>query len=109
MPVASVVMAGSAVVALPVALSAAGTVLVVKSVEASATGTVYVLERASDGARVSVAVASRGATAVSAGVGSAVTVSVVGAGTVLWASGEVLAFIPNTVGQALMHNQRLTP
>ena len=52
MPLASVVVAGSAAVALPIVLSTAG-----------ATGTVYVLERASDGARVCVQVLSSGAVA----------------------------------------------
>jgi len=40
--------------------------------------------------------------------GMAVVVSVVGAGTVLSAAGEVIAFIPNEIGKALMHNERVT-
>ena len=96
-------------VALPLVLSAAGATLVVRAVEVSAGGTVYVLERASDGSRVSVLVVSGGAVAASIGVGTLVTVSVISAGTVLSAAGEVLAFIPNAVGRALLHNQRLTP
>ena len=58
MPVASVVVAASAVgasataaVAVPAALSVGGSTLTVIAVEASADGTVYLLERASDGAR----------------------------------------------------------
>ena len=109
MPLASVVAGGSAVVALPLVLSATGTVLMVRAVEVSAMGTVYLLERASDASRVSVSVLSGGAVAASASVGTLVTVSVIGAGTVLSAAGEVLAFIPNVVGRALLHNQRLTP
>ena len=109
MPLASIVGAGSAVVALPLALSTAGAVLVVKAVEVSANGTVYVLERASDGARVSMTVASGAASAASAGVGSSVTVSVIAAGTIISAAAEVLAFIPNAVGRALLYNQRVTP
>lgn len=108
MPLASVVASGGAVVALPLLLSVGGSVLVVKSVEASATGTVYLLERASDGSRVSVAVLSSGAVVASASVGSLVTVSVISAGTVISAAGAVLAFIPNAVGRALLHNERVT-
>ena len=46
--------------------------------------------------------------AVALSVGSAMVVSVVGAGTVLSAAGEVVAFIPNAIGRALMHNERLS-
>lgn len=112
MPVASVVVGASAaagaVVAAPVLLSTAGTVLVVKTVESTARGTLFVLERASDGAAVSVEVVGRGAGALLVGTGALVTVSVIGAGTVLSVAGEVLAFIPNALGQALLHNERIT-
>ena len=115
LPVASVMgvagsVAGGAVAlsAVPVALTVSGAVLVVKAVEVSATGTVYVLERASDGARASVAVAGRGAKAVSVGVGTAVAVGVISAGVVLSVAGEVIAFIPNQLGRALLHNERVT-
>ena len=64
LPIASVVVGGSAaagaVVAIPVVLSTAGAVLVVKTVESTARGTLYVLERASDGARASIEVVGRG-------------------------------------------------
>ncbi len=96
-----------AVSALPIALSVTGAVLVVKAVEVSARGTVYVLERASDGARVSVAVSAQAAQASALAVGSAVEVGLLTAGVVLSAAGKVLAFIPNEVGQALVHNERV--
>ena len=112
LPAASVVgtaSAGAAAIStVPVALALSGAVLVVKVVEVSARGTVYLLERASDGARVSVEVVGRAASAVALGVGSAVTVSVIGTGVLLSAAGEVLAFLPNTLGRALLHNERLT-
>jgi hypothetical protein len=112
LPVASVVTAGSAaasaVVAVPVALSTAGAVLVVKTVESTARGTVYVLERVSDGARASIEVVGKSVSAVALSVGTVVTVSVIGAGVVLSAAGEAIAFIPNTLGRALLHNERLT-
>lgn len=107
--VASVGVAGStAVSAAPLVLLSAGGVFVVKVVEVSARGTVYVLERASDGARVSVEITGRAAHAVAIGVGTLVTCSVIGAGVVLSAAGEAIAFLPNELGRALLHNERLT-
>ena len=112
LPVASVVGSASAVtgslVAVPLMLSTAGVVLVVRAVEVSARGTVYVLERASDGARASVEIVGRGVGAVSIVAGTAVTVSVIGAGVLLSAAGEAIAFLPNALGRALLHNERLT-
>jgi hypothetical protein len=114
LPVASVVgaasvagTAASAVVALPAALSVGGAMLTVVAVEASAEGTVYLLERASDGARASVRVSGRAANGASQVVGATVLVSVIGTGVVLSAAGEVLAFLPNALGRALLHNERL--
>jgi hypothetical protein len=40
--------------------------------------------------------------------GAAVAVSVIGAGTVLSVAGEVIAFIPNEIGKALLHNEQVT-
>lgn len=112
MPIASVVgsaAAGSAVAAAPLLLSAAGTVLVVQAVAVTASATVYVLARASDGAMVSVEVLGAAASGAALAAGTLVTVSVVGAGTILSAAGEVIAFIPNALGRALLHNERVTP
>ena len=112
LPVVSVVYAGAAAsaatVALPVALSVTGSVLVVKTVESTVRGTICVLERASDGARVSVEVAARGTERALMSVGQSVEVSVVGAGAVLSVAGEAIAFVPNVLGRALLHNERLT-
>ncbi|MDA7417557.1 hypothetical protein PGB34_14410 [Xenophilus arseniciresistens] len=118
LPVASVVgsataasatagsVAGAAVV-LPAALSVGGALLTVVAVDASARGTVYLLERASDGAQVSVEVSGRAASAAAHGVGTLVSCSVIGSGVILSAAGEVLAFIPNALGRALLHNEVL--
>ncbi len=91
-----------------VALSATGTVLVVKAVESTARGTVYLLERASDGARVSVEVAASAAGNLSLAAGTAVAVTVLASGVILSAAGEAIAFVPNALGRALLHNERLT-
>ena len=40
--------------------------------------------------------------------GTVVTVSVIGTGVVLSAAGEVLAFVPNAIGRALLYNERLS-
>lgn len=106
----------SALSALPIAVSVAapamllsGTVaLTVVAVEASAAGTVWVFERASDGARLSVKIAASTAGGLSLATGTAVTVSAVGAGWVLSATGKALAFIPNEIGMALLHNERVS-
>ena len=112
MPVASVVVGASAVagavVAVPVVLSTAGAVLVVKTIQSTARGTVYVLERASDGASATVEVLGKGVASVGAAVGTSVVVGLVTSGVVLSAAGEALAFVPNALGRALLHNERLT-
>ena len=114
MPIASVVVgvgasgaAAGAVVAIPAALSVGGAVLVVKAVEASAVGTVYLLERASDGAQASVEVVGKGSRAVAYGVGTTVECSLVTGGVVLSVAGAVIAFVPDAIGTALLHNERL--
>ena len=114
LPVASVVgtasvasAAAGAVVAVPAALSVGGAVLTVRAVEASAVGTVYLLERASDGAQVSVEVVGRGVAGLAYAVGTVVTCSVIGTGVILSAAGEAIAFVPNAIGRALLHNERL--
>ncbi len=112
LPVASVAVGASAVagsvVAVPVVLSTAGAVLVVRTVESTVRGTLYVLERASDGASASIEIVGRGVGSVAMGVGTSVRVSVVGAGVLLSVAGEAIAFIPNALGRALLHNERLT-
>jgi len=104
---AAVSAAAGAVVAIPAALAVSGAVLVVKVVEVSAVGTLYVLERASDGAQASIQVMGQTVASTAHGVGTLVTCSVIGAGVVLSVAGEVLAFIPNELGNALLYNERL--
>lgn len=114
LPLASVVGTASAGMALaeasvvlPAALSIAGAILTIQAVQVSAIGTVYVLERASDGARVSIEVSARAGTASAHAVGEAVACSVIGTGVILSVAGEVLAFIPNALGKALLYNEPL--
>lgn len=114
LPVASVVGVGAAsvgasttLVAVPVVLSVDGAKLVVKGVKASAKGTVLLLEEASAAGAVSVEFAAGTLSAAATSVGTTVLVSVVGAGVLLSAAGEVIAFIPNEVGKALLYNERI--
>lgn len=111
LPLASVVVASEAASTVAQASAlvlVAGASLVVRTVESTARGTVYVLERVSDGVRVSVEVGSTVAGAASLAIGTAVTVSAITAGVILSVAGEAIAFVPNAVGRALLHNQRLT-
>jgi len=111
LPVASIVggsaVAGS-VVAVPLALSVTGAVLTVTAIEASANGVVLVLERASDGAQASVELVGRGLAGLAIGVGSVVGCSIIGTGVVLSVASEAIAFIPNALGRALLHDERLS-
>lgn len=106
----------SALSMLPVALSAAipvgflvsGAALTVVAVDAGSQATTWVLERASDGARLSLQVSGQVAGGVSVGVGTAVTVTALSAGWVLSVAGQVVALVPNEIGRALLHHERLT-
>ena len=88
----------------PVAIVAVGANLTVRAVEASADGATWVLERTADGARASVKLAGNASVAV----GSSVVVTAVAAGHVLSVAGQAVAFIPNKIGAALLHNERVT-
>lgn len=106
--VAAVSATGVALSALPAGMLSAGVALVVVSVEVVGGATVWVLERASDGARISIRTAGKLAEGVVVSTGAAVTVSVIGAGTLLSAAGEVIAFIPNEIGKALLYNEQVS-
>jgi hypothetical protein len=95
-------------VAAPVMILSGGVMLTVVAVEASAEGTVWVLERSSDGARASVTLAAAAAGGLSVAAGTAVVVTAFSAGWVLSAAGKAIAYIPNEIGAALLHNERLT-
>lgn len=99
---------GVALSTIPAGLLSAGAALTVVSVEAVGGATVWVLERASDGARISLKTTGKLAASAFINTGIAVTVSVVGAGTVLSAAGQVIAFIPNEIGKALLHNEQVS-
>ncbi len=95
-------------VAAPSMILGAGAVLTVVSIEASATGTVWLLERASDGARATLHFSGHVAQGAALSVGGAVMVTALASGVVLSAAGQAIAFIPNELGRALLHNERIT-
>ena len=95
------------VLAAPLLVSGVGASLLVEGVEASANGVVYVVKNVATGASAVLEVSGNAAGAASVGVGTVIQSSAIGAGVVLSAAGKVLAFIPNAVGKALMHNERL--
>jgi hypothetical protein len=95
-------------VAAPVMVLSAGASLTVVAVQASATGTVWVLERASDGARSSVKLSAQAAKGASMVAGTAVLVTAVSTGWVLSVASQVIAFVPNEIGTALLHNEKVT-
>ena len=107
----------SALSGLPIAVSVAGPVLVlsagaaltVVAVEASVGGTVWVLERASDGARMTLRVSGQVAGGLSVAAGTVVLCTALSTGWVLSAAGQAIAFIPNTIGAALLYNERVSP
>ena len=71
-------------------------------------GTVWVLERASDGARATLHFSGHVAQGASLAVGGAVMVTALASGWVLSAAGQAIAFVPNELGRALLHNERIT-
>jgi len=115
LPVASVVLsaaaagtAASAVVAVPAALSVAGSQLVIKGVQVTGDAVVYVLERVADGAQATVRVSLGTAGYSVRQVDTMVSVVVIAAGVMLVSAGEVLAFVPNEAGRALLHSAKLS-
>ena len=95
-------------VAAPSMILGAGAMLTVVSVQTSATGAVWVLERASDGARATLHFSGHVAQGAALSVGGAVMVTALASGVVLSAAGNAIAFIPNEIGRALLHNERIT-
>jgi hypothetical protein len=90
-------------VMLPADFLATSAAFTVVAVAATSQGMRWVFERASDGSRASVELSGKASVAV----GTAITVSAFSAGWVLSSAGRALAYIPNEVGQALMHNERI--
>ena len=91
------------VVSAPALLLASVAQLTVVAVQASADGTGWVLQRASDGAQVSMHLAGQASTTM----GASVQVTALATGWLLISAGQALAFVPNAVGKALLHHERV--
>ncbi|HTD91667.1 MAG TPA: hypothetical protein VK663_13450 [Burkholderiales bacterium] len=86
-------------------LGASGELIVV-GVEQSANGVSVVMKNAADVSGEVVTVLIDGASVASIATGPALQASATGVGHVLVASGQVIAFIPNEIGQSLLHQSR---
>lgn len=98
--------AGIVVLGSMSAVAASGYVIIA-SVDAVADGSVIVLKGASDRATASVKLSAKAAEGLSRAAGQAVTVTAISTGHVLVMSGKAIAFIPNEIGQALIHHSRV--
>ncbi len=85
---------------------AAGGELIVTAVEQSARGVSVAVRHVGNASGEVVTVLLDGAAASAVVVGGAVQASATGVGYVLVASGKALAFIPNEIGQSLIHQSR---
>ncbi len=104
----ALVAAGSALVLYGSILSvAAAGEVAVASVEVVGESTILVLKGASEAATCSIKMSGQAARAAAVAVGTPVRVSTAASGHVLIASGQVIAFIPNEAGKALLHHSRV--
>lgn len=107
-PVASVAGSANGKADMGSVLAVAGTSFVVTGVvQLSADTTEVIIESVGSAAKVSVQVASSALRGLGVSAGTAVQAVAASTGTVLVASGKVLAFIPNTLGEALLHHERV--
>ncbi|WP_241132971.1 hypothetical protein [Achromobacter insuavis] len=107
-PAASAVGSADGDASLGATLAVTGTSFVVTGIaQLSADTTEIILDAASGAAKLSVHVATSVVRGLSISTGATVQAVAVSTGTVLLASGKVLAFIPNTLGQTLLHHERV--
>lgn len=100
---ASVAMTSSVVVRGSIATLAFAGSVVVTAVDAVGESTVVALRGASDGTEASVRIAGGASVAV----GSLVEVVALSTGCALISAGRMIAFIPNEIGRALVHQRPL--
>ncbi len=81
--------------------------LVVTSVEVLAQGSVVVLKGVSDGVSVTVQLSGQAIQGLGLASGAIVQASAVATGHILISAGKVIAFIPNELGKALIHHEKV--
>lgn len=107
-PVASVAGSVQGEPAIGSVLAAAGSRYVVTGIgQASGEAVDIIIESADGAVTASVNLAKFAVEKLGVSVGTALTVARVSAGTALIASGKVLAFIPNTLGESLLYRERV--
>lgn len=100
--------ASGVVVSGSVGVAAASGELIVVSVEHSARGVSVFMRDAANASGEIIGLLLDGAAAVSVAAGTVLQASATGVGYVLTAAGKAIAFIPNEIGQSLMHQSRYT-
>ena len=99
----------SAVVVTGSVLTVSGAgALVVESVDVVGERVVVVRTAAGDGSKAAVQFSGKALEGVSVAAGTAVSVVAMSAGHALVVSGQVIAFIPNEAGKALLHHSRVS-
>jgi hypothetical protein len=89
-----------------VSVAAAGSVVVI-GVQTSAEGVALVLQGASDAGTATVRLSGQAARGLSIAAGTVLEVVATATGHVLVLSGKALAFVPNEIGKALLHHERV--
>ena len=97
----------SGVAAGSVAVVAGGTYVVSGVVQGAAEGVEVILSSVGSAAKLSVKLSGKAVDAIGMSVGTTVQVVSETTGTLLLASGKVVAFIPNALGEALLSQKRL--
>ena len=93
---------------IPVALIVGTGSVVVTGVEASADGVGWVLENSVNGAKASLRFTGRAVGASAMAVGTVITVTAISTGWVLSTAGHAIAFVPNEIGKALLHDEKVS-
>lgn len=107
-PVASVAGSTNGKTDLGSVVAVAGASFVVTGiVQLSAETAEVIIDSVNGAAKISVQVASSALRGMAVSVGTAVRAVAASTGTILVVSGKVLAFIPNAVGQTLIHHARV--
>ncbi len=83
---------------------AAGSQFVVESVHATAEGVILILRGVSEASRITLHVVGNSIISATTIAGTVLTVSAAVAGHILHAGGNVVAFVPNTLGRTLVHS-----